>query len=275
MDKKEYLYHYTSIENLALIMKYRTIRLNPLDKMDDLQEQKTADIENLGKFVFISSWTDDTTESIPMWKMYTDPKSGVRIKLQKNPFVWHGTTGKAVSETIGAIPIDDTSLSSIAPTFLDLSKLMDKGCMSPQAWNGKILEKVTYTDNLEKLEPKVLNISEDKINIRINDMGRCKSTYWSFQNEWRYIMTFLPMDFKCSPEETLEKFTLTGQKLIQGIETPPFRFYDLDIAPEFFNEMEITCSPQMTPGNRILLDSLVEKYNPKAVIQDSSLIGKL
>ena len=56
----EYLYHYTSIEKLALILKNRTIRLNPLDKMDDLQEQKTADVENIGKFVFISSWTLDT-----------------------------------------------------------------------------------------------------------------------------------------------------------------------------------------------------------------------
>ena len=55
MDKIEYLYHYTSLESLALILKNRTIRLNPLDKMDDIQEQKTADIENIGKFVFVSS----------------------------------------------------------------------------------------------------------------------------------------------------------------------------------------------------------------------------
>ena len=66
MDKIEYLYHYTSLESLALILKNRTIRLNPLDKMDDIQEQKTADIENIGKFVFVSSWTDDVVESIPM-----------------------------------------------------------------------------------------------------------------------------------------------------------------------------------------------------------------
>ena len=53
MEEIEYLYHYTSIESLALILKNKTIRLNPLDKMDDLQEQKTADVENLGKFVFV------------------------------------------------------------------------------------------------------------------------------------------------------------------------------------------------------------------------------
>ena len=102
----EYLYHYTSIEKLALILKNRTIRLNPLDKMDDLQEQKTADVENIGKFVFVSSWTDDTSESIPMWKMYTAPSAGVRIKLRKNPFVWHGTHGQDIETALG-IPASD------------------------------------------------------------------------------------------------------------------------------------------------------------------------
>lgn len=47
MSNIEYLYRYTSLESLALILKSRQIRLNPLDKMDDLQEQKTADVENL------------------------------------------------------------------------------------------------------------------------------------------------------------------------------------------------------------------------------------
>ena len=69
MENIEYLYHYTNIETLALILKNRTIRFNSLDKMDDLQEQQTADIKNIGQFCYISSWTDDSTESIPMWNM--------------------------------------------------------------------------------------------------------------------------------------------------------------------------------------------------------------
>ena len=80
MSNIEYLYRYTSLESLALILKSRQIRLNPLDKMDDLQEQKTADVENLGKFVFISSWTEGSFQSIwngpskdkfqPLWNRF-------------------------------------------------------------------------------------------------------------------------------------------------------------------------------------------------------------
>ena len=50
MDESKYLYHYTNIETLALILKNRTIRFNSLDRMDDLQEQQTADVKNIGQF---------------------------------------------------------------------------------------------------------------------------------------------------------------------------------------------------------------------------------
>ena len=49
----EELYHYTNIESLALILKNRTIRFNSLDKMDDLQETMTADVENAGRFTYL------------------------------------------------------------------------------------------------------------------------------------------------------------------------------------------------------------------------------
>ena len=86
MEIPKYLYHYTNIDSLALILKNRTIRLNSLDRMDDLQEQETADIRNIGQFIYVSSWTDDERESIPMWNMYANIEAGVRIKMKANPF---------------------------------------------------------------------------------------------------------------------------------------------------------------------------------------------
>ena len=271
----EYLYHYTSIEKLALILKNRTIRLNPLDKMDDLQEQKTADVENIGKFVFVSSWTDDTTESIPMWKMYTDPSAGVRIKLRKNPFVWHGTHGYDLETVLGIPALDEKSRNAYVNTFLDLSKMITGGYFTAQGWGGQILEKVTYTDDINQLEPQVLNINDGKINVRLGCLGKYKNTHWKFQKEWRYIMTFISMNFRAGMEEMQDLFTLSVIKMAQGKEPPPFRFFDLDIEPNYFTEMEITCSPQMTPGNRILLETLVEKYNPNAAIIESDLLGQI
>ncbi len=273
MDEIEYLFHYTSIESLALILKHKSIRLNPLDKMDDLQEQKTADVENLGKFVFVSSWTEDAKESIPMWKMYTNPTSGVRIKLRKNPFTWHETCAKDIVAKTGMILTPDSDPEGKLPTFLDLSEMMDRGYMSVQAFNGKILEKIQYTNDISKLEPKVAQIDDGKVQLSIERLGRYKNTHWEFQQEWRYIMTFMSMNFKVGVEMMNLLFNLSVTKMAQGKEPPPFRYFDLEIDSKYFAEMEIVCSPQMTAGNRVLLETLVEKYNPSAIIRESELLN--
>lgn len=275
MDKIEYLYHYTSLESLALILKNRTIRLNPLDKMDDIQEQKTADIENIGKFVFVSSWTDDVVESIPMWKMYTDPRCGVRIKLRKNPFLKHGTRGSDFEKVLGATLEDEKSRTTVMDTFLDLTAMLEGGYVSPQGWSGDILTKIEYTNDLDKLEPSVGSCENGKNRIALGLLGKYKNTHWRFQNEWRYIMDFVPMNFSSNPQQIARYFSQTVLQMSTGIAEPPFRYYDLDIDPKYFEEMEITCSPQMNAGNRTILETLVERYNPNATILESELLGKI
>ena len=275
MDKIEYLYHYTSLESLALILKNRTIRLNPLDKMDDIQEQKTADIENIGKFVFVSSWTDDVVESIPMWKMYTDPRCGVRIKLRKNPFLKHGTRGSDFEKVLGATLEDEKSRTTDMDTFMDLTAMLEGGYVSPQGWSGDILTKIEYTNDLDKLEPSVGSCENGKNRIDLGLLGKYKNTHWRFQNEWRYIMDFVPMNFSSNPQQIARYFSQTVLQMSTGIAEPPFRYYDLDIDPKYFEEMEITCSPQMSAGNRTILETLVERYNPNATILESELLGKI
>lgn len=109
MDNCNYLYHYTSIETLALILKNRTIRFNSLDKMDDLQEQQTADVKNIGQFCYISSWTDDATESIPMWNMYGSINLGIRIKLRKYPFMVYDNTANDLSNVVSFPVVDESN----------------------------------------------------------------------------------------------------------------------------------------------------------------------
>ena len=80
MEKKEesieFLYHYTSLENLALILKNKTIKFNNLLYVDDMEEAETEDMGLFGRFVYVSCWTMDSEESIPMWNLYTPNKIG-------------------------------------------------------------------------------------------------------------------------------------------------------------------------------------------------------
>lgn len=50
----------------------------------------------------------------------------------------------------------------------------------------------------------------------------------------------------------------------------PF-FYDLVISDGAFSLMKIVSSPKMTPGNRAILDALVQKYAPGIEVAESSI----
>ena len=81
------LYHYTSIETLALILKNGTIKFNRLDTVDDLEEAGyTSDGMQLGKYMFVSCWTKSSEENIALWSMYADKGKGIRIELDEDMF---------------------------------------------------------------------------------------------------------------------------------------------------------------------------------------------
>ncbi len=82
----EYLYHYTSINTLALILRNKKIRFNRLDRVDDLLEADTSDLGDLGRLFFVSCWSSSDEENIPLWSMYTPNMAGVRIKLPVKMF---------------------------------------------------------------------------------------------------------------------------------------------------------------------------------------------
>ena len=272
MENTDYLYHYTNIETLALILKNRTIRFNSLDKMDDLQEQQTADIKNIGQFCYISSWTDNPIESIPMWNMYASLNLGVRIRLCKNPFMIYDNTAESLAKVVNA-PITDNSNGKSLQSIIPLSEMFQKGFLSVQAMTKELLCKVEYTDDKEKLYPSLLNEENDHFSIALGELGRYKNLHWSFQSEWRYILNILPLDINQPIEKAMIDFQVVANKMKLGLAKQPFPYYDMVIANESFEKMEITLSPRISAGSTIIVKSLLEKYNPTAILNESSLVG--
>jgi hypothetical protein len=74
------IYHYTSIENLALILKNKTLRFNNAKYIDDPNEAITKDFGSMQDYVFISCWTKEPIESIPLWKIYGNNGHGIRLE---------------------------------------------------------------------------------------------------------------------------------------------------------------------------------------------------
>lgn len=85
------IHHYTTIDNLALILESRKIRFTRLDLLDDIKEIAGLDdqILKLHKSIFVSSWTEDNEKNIPLWKMYASIMNGVRISMPQIMFQQH------------------------------------------------------------------------------------------------------------------------------------------------------------------------------------------
>ena len=80
------VYHYTTIESLAMIMSPRSIKFNRLDKVDDMEECVEPSNIRLWQYIFVSCWTENPEESIPLWRMYSGNSHGVRIGMDIDMF---------------------------------------------------------------------------------------------------------------------------------------------------------------------------------------------
>lgn len=265
----DYLFHYTNVETLALILSNRTIRFNALNHVDDLQEQETADIRNLGQFCFVSCWTEETEESIPMWKMYGNLESGVRIRMKTFPFLEKENRPEDLSRVLGQ-PVQDSSGGNYIKSLITSAEMMKQRISLPGLVQQKdILFKVEYTSDRNKLYPRILFQDDKGTTIALGELGKFKNTGWSFQKEWRYRLQIFPLDMT-DVGKIEERGTQMMAEMIQGIATLPFTYYDLQLDNEAYEGMEITLSPKISAGNKVLVNDIVEKYNPRAKIMESA-----
>ena len=242
----DYLYHYTTVETLALILKNHTIRFTALDHVDDKQENLSEDIKDAGQVVYVSCWMQDTTEHIPMWREYASVDAGVRIGLKRNPFK----------------PFDRLEFEC-------------NEIMSPQFCYGPLLIEMEYTDDHSKLYPQIFEPSDNGFTLNIDRIGRYKNPYWKFQKEWRYIIHLIPGNMFQSPEYSQMEFSIVANKIRKGERVQRFPYYDCIIDDEAYSRMQILLSPSMSEGNKTIVESLVEKYNPTADINESVLYGSV
>ena len=275
----EYLYHYTNVESLAMILKNRSFRFSPLTVLDDLQEEQIKDNRKYGKYVFVSSWTGSPEESIPMWNMYTKKECGVKIKLKINPFKSYNDSIDNMMNAAGKGFGDDVEIEAdIEPgaekNIIPNEEFYNGSYMTMTMNPSKMLKKVEYTDDETKLIPEIEKHKNGKSFFGFGQIGIYKNKYWAFQDEWRYKIGFLP----CSLNELMQGLKsgnhIGFSRVLRGMDLP-FRYYYLKIDDEAFENMEITLSPLISDGNRVIVESLVKEYNSKAIVNESDLVGLL
>jgi len=262
-ETPKFLYHYTSINNLALILQNRTIRFSCLETLNDLTEGSTSDYGEMGHYVFVSCWTDTTDEHIPLWNMYTPNMAGVRIKLPADPYKRYGNIS-IQGRTSGNF------LNSIVPT----EEIVGKNYLVfPTSYQ---LLKIDYTDDVELLKPKIVELGDDgKTSYKLKLLGRHKPLVWKFESEWRYVIWIVPSaPFDFSDKGYDDKMVNELRKVAVKKKLP-FDHYFLSIRDDAFDQMEIRLGPKHSEGDVATVKALIRTYNPKAQFDLSVLTGTI
>ena len=274
-DVPDTLFHYTSLESLACILSNRTLRLMPLSGLDDPQESRTVDAPGVGSFHYVSCWTDDKTESIPMWNMYASLESGVRIELVNDPFQRYEYSAADFEKALHMMPGHAQFGGNTMSTFLPLEDILSCGYSAAFLAGDSVLRRVEYTSDQDKLVPKMVSTDGGQVNVDLNKVAKYKNEYWDFQHEWRYVLNFLPMNPFDVSGDLEKRMAIAVGTMLSGRGARPMPFYDLHLTSEAISAMRIVPSPKMTFGNRILLEHLLNAFGLSSNIESSELSGLL
>lgn len=267
----EYVYHYTSIETLARIFDTRTIRFNRLDYVDDLSECESIDGKHAGRTTFVSCWTGDAKENIPLWKMYAG-LDGVRITLPQKwykEYELNGATGEKKRIHFKNLYID-LGLPYCGPVLPE-ALVGDNHAVMPDFAPNSFLTKIEYTDDDDKLVPKTVFNEGHSVTVGLDCIGRYKSTYWEFQKEYRYVLRIFPYRNPESSDAEITELFATDL----SYDEYPLEDYFVEISNDAFDEMEVVMGPGCNESKRLMLLALLKKYAPNATLKSSELKGKI
>lgn len=269
-------HHYTTIETLALILNSKKIRFNRLTNVDDIQESKNYGKYDLSRFIYISCWTINDEESIPLWKMYTSDMKGVRITFSDDPFHMRkpnplempGLNISVTDDTLSPIPLNQMMSDEyfIVPSFLMKEHF------------GKTVE---YVDDVTGMYENAVDLKvnpDGTANMsipKVGDLAIHKNKVWAFQEEYRYNLLAFPPPVGGFSNQNIPEISNTAINAIYRGIAPETEFIDVDICPEKLSCLTITLGPLCSFADELLVKALLEKYSPNSRLIKSKLSGQI
>lgn len=238
------LYHYTTIDKLALILKNKTLRFRNLKLVDDQDEGNTLDKGHFKDFVFVSSWTKSEIENIALWQMYAGGMNGVRIGIDP---------GKV--KFIAKNEIDSNKTSRVIKNY--------KGS-NPDAiafkYSDNIVD-VIYDDELYLFQERQ---SDHLTKLNIKNIYLYKKIFWEFQKETRFVLLACS---KRNMEKHHRMINRLDSLIISLIKKEHFncQYIYLKLDEDVFEEMEILLGPKYsgTTSDELIVDALIKEHIKK------------
>ena len=289
------IYHYTKIETLELILKYKTIRFNRLDQVDDEDEYihgSGPKDTKLGPYTFVSCWTKDRKENTDLWERYTQNK-GVRIGLPEEMFDTYefGDGLKSFFKNPMHYGYDYLVSPFNNPAklydieYLDEQEDKIKELLIPAGETGAIIEteKVGIYKKREWREQKE---SRFKINVAPFDATRLKLDFSGISDAAIDTLSLIE-EKKVNVNDAVEVFIsmvlkrgllnnymcemarLIGPSIANGYEIKE-KYIDMPLKNEVLNQIEVMMGPHTTAEDMRRVEELLNGF-PNHSLIDSKL----
>jgi hypothetical protein len=252
------LFHYTSIETLALILANRTLRFSRLDSVNDTEEAIASDLPGASTLVFASCWTAQERESLAMWRMYTPNFQGVRISLPNNPFA--GRHSPIIVERGGAIQRFDGKV--------EINRKNDGVGIVSYYVTGP--NKIHYSDDECFRNAPCLLIEGGHRSVQLHDLGMVKSKHWEFEEEWRYKI------LATMSEARVAEGDATSNPALDLVRFPVCEkavFVPLDA--DCLQRMDVVLGPCISDGQALIVKTLLAAYAGSGVLSRSQIKMRL
>jgi hypothetical protein len=279
LDNK--FFHYTDLRTLALILQNGTIRFNRLDKVDDIEETERFGLFYLSKYIFVSCWTYSNDEIIPMWDRYARGTAGLIVTLPRDPFYYRPLQP---NPDLGVI------LNGVIFSFFPLEKLFTDTYMVNATFlfnKDLFIKRMEYVDysELKNLRDQAVTINTSiqglfSLKVKGPDyLAGYKRKDWEYQHEVRYILQVYPTP----PLSKAGKRDRTWHELLPSYVKKAFDegkdlnidFIDVELDPNAVDNIEVILSPFAGEPEKILVESLLEKFTKNGKYYPSSLTNKI
>ena len=262
-----YLYQYTTMNSALAILENKTIRFTRLDSLNDLNEGCCGEYAHLKKYVYISSWSADERESIPMWSLYGRKNNtldeGVRIKVPTNLFTFDENGNLANNLRLERILGGWNAVVDVKIKLIELSdfslRMQEKyGENAPLfSWKKVVgpvkVRYLNYRDYTDQYTSVVENEDDGKIGtFYVEKIGFEKNDDWGYENEYRFWMSYPYLKEIRGPEDFLKK----------DIQMTNSNFIDVYFNEKAISEMEIMLAPNF---NAVLVEQFQSRLKDLGV----------
>ena len=238
------LFHYTSFDTLKLIFGNRNLKFNRIDQVNDRLDHIMFGEEELSHLVFVSCFSTDEIESIPMWGIYGKDKNGLRIsiELNKQGFIEN---------------LLDLQGETVLPDSTELYRYGKPNAPNSDWWYTVNIKDIIYDYDTIKRNPIRLGGGSNQ-KFRLTAMAAIKRREWKYEHECRMIATL--------------------RTTHNNVEAPDINYILVPIQFNGIKKVTITFNPWMEDSTKDQIKkfmSSISDISDRTYFEDSILTGEI